>query len=1534
MRSRPANSCIRRFSFLSTMCLLLLCRNAPAQEAMDALLDRGHPARWLVCGPFPPDVEGGIARAIAAGAMPLGRRDHLQAAAARPREGAAVETGDTLTQWTALFPGGPAVNLAPRGATAQEAIYYAAFYLEAAASAEVYFEIQSLAGVRCWINGKFIHEPRSLPFAATGVDRFTGAFASGGNLVLLEIPCAELGALAAALHISPQQLGTQLVANRPMLSGASGFEFALRIRPADRLGNLRFVSRLEATGMITAGRIEAAIILFNPTAALSPPVLVVAQPEGGTDAVSRDIEAIPPGAEARALLQVPAMLRADDGKLPVSVVLSAGDASARFRTVLDAPSLERGGRIYFVPMARAHASWEEDFDALARRALLALAQPTYGFDLGPAAFWQAAMDARPEIRPVVRNAVRHGRSASMPEYDRVDQRVVCGETILRNMLYGIESADALLERQDIRAAILGDAPGLAPQWPAIAASLGLRGMVRRSRDTDPPLLQRLALDGSPALERNMSDASGPISIEALRERARQLRAVLRPLGLNSDVLPYRSSQSPESFLENSLQNLAESLPAVRFQGDGASQFVEDTLANPQSLDALPLDARYANAEAPLEIAMQPSLKAAFARIESRLLQAEIWATCAALLGAEYPATGLDFAWRALLRCAAPDRLGRCTDETAYLDTLAALRAAADASDTVLRRAGDYIAAQADTLDGAPVDTRGVRALLLFNACAWARSAPCRVLISDWPGLGFEIRDEKQTPVPFTLARTMAGSTAGLRSYLIDLHAPEVPPLGYRTLFVLPKTGMAQLSEERGNEIENEHWRITVDAATGALVHAIEKATGTDYAARGAWSEIALQTRASRENLAFSDTPLRPAPARLRKEIAQGIQRITVESSLGSGTATRRYTLYTQSPDIYCDINLTGINWQDKALTLAFHAPEQAAAFAAGERYGAVLGRACDSPDTPQAVRSAEGWCAIAPGDRMQVGESGAIPLSTAEIVYGADPVLETAARNLLRALAARGVSASMRRADDSSQRPDPGAAVQFIIGGPDQTPAARGALRLLDPEAARMYSRRMNDGVTWLVALPRAAAEAGADYAVVFSGTRPQRSAELASTAADILAKTGLLTFSETTYTGAALPPPPARGLAVLYEGSRPAYMTQDSTLNILLAASGGGEAWENEAALHFNFVLRPFSGPWRAAGLPAAAQALARPLAGVEASLHSGARSSLFSFFAPQPEGLLLTAIKPAGHAAARREAAPLHPRDGIAIRGYALAPWSGTLRTFEPLRLATQSDGFERQGSILPLNSDGAVLNAAAHAPTTWWMILSSQYPLGDTLSLDIRPQQTSLEARWWRPSTGTPGPGAGALGVLLSGDIAPPKGRVQVYAMNNTSDAAMMGTLNLEAAPGWTLSETTLPYSLSPGEFFHAAVEYTHGEDPDAVGGLAAYAQHAGITLRDVLLARQHPLEAAIERNGAQIKLTLQNPTGIRAEGIAEIISMPDTWPELGAWPEADILPRRQPVAVAPFGTQSLLWRYSRMESTAPAVIRIHAHGTLQYLRAPQP
>ncbi|HNR32550.1 MAG TPA: hypothetical protein PKI11_16795, partial [Candidatus Hydrogenedentes bacterium] len=1083
--------------------------NAEAQEALSDILERGSVAHWLVCGPFRPDVEGGIAGALRRGAPALGNRDYMAPlggiARTRPRHLLEVKTDDGKAVWQRAGAADASLDLAPFFPDAADGVSYAAFYAESDRERLVYVNLHTPLGARVWLNGFRLRDITAAPLSLIGADRFVAAFRAGMNLIVLQVPGAAYETLAAAADVGVQTLRREVFRNRTLLQGKSGFEIALQLAPVERLGNITYVPRIDSPGTFSGGaagpRQDIFVTLFNPTGLPSPPIRVTAE-IAGQSASTATVPPFPGDTEQQVRLDTPVDGVKTGDAVAVKVTLSTQEASATFTAPVMVRHPAQSGRVYVVTGAQRaqaesldqSAETEAYVAAIRRQGAFIDQEPDYGFDLGEGWRWTAALAAAPEVWPTIRNAARTGLCAARAGFAAPDERLVDGETLVRNLAYGMLGARAAFDDTS-QTHFAWNAPAVAPQTPQLLRRAGVPGLVSSLNVPGlPPAFQHLALDGETLPHRHKRRGPGPPTLESLREAISLQRAELLDQGIPSDLLVIESViPPPEPFYLGNCAALKHSVPAVLVTGSGPHAFFEELRTMHQEAAArLPESARLLTRSRPGEVMAQPELKQAFADVERTLLQAEKIAACAALAGADYPEIALDLAWRQLLFWSAPEYLTLARSGRARVDMLAGLREAAETAEEIMQNALDYLARQADTLANAPRNVPDARAVLVFNATARPRTDVCEIELR-WPRAGgVRIVNERGDTLPVLVdhLRPLSAAEMSGRARFV---ARDVPALGY-AVYYMTAAGSPAPSRRKDPQIENEKWLLALDPATGAVRSLVDKRSGKEFAPGllnhiAALREDPARTDGGRECWTTGEKQYATAtPESVETVVVDDIQQLTVTTPFRGGKVVRRMTLYRDVARIDCETAFEGVDLEGRMLALTFAAGGAGRVPVFGERFGAVVGRrspgnldfttaGLDNP-SGTALAPAWRWVAVSPGDHIQIGQDGGVPMLPASIVYGDDPALEQAARVVQRALVRRGIPASMtpdaprapsglwtdstefaRLNDDLAH----GAGMYIAIGGPDQNALVRRLFDRLPENTRTALAERFTQGAAALL---------------------------------------------------------------------------------------------------------------------------------------------------------------------------------------------------------------------------------------------------------------------------------------------------------------------------------------------------------------------------------------------------------------------------------------------------------------------------------------
>ncbi|MDZ7260851.1 MAG: alpha-mannosidase [candidate division KSB1 bacterium] len=198
--------------------------------------------------------------------------------------------------------------------------------------------------------------------------------------------------------------------------------------------------------------------------------------------------------------------------------------------------------------------------------------------------------------------------------------------------------------------------------------------------------------------------------------------------------------------------------------------------------------------------------------EILLTNAEKLASLAFTLGADYPQTTLTEAWWKVLFNQFHDILPGSSIGEVYRDAAEDYQYIRELGETVLDEALDFLAGKIDTKKG----MKG-QPLVVFNTLSWERDDLVSVKLDQQHLPTPTVFDSEGNEVPSQVI------SEGLKKRLIFV-AEKVPALGYRVYKIQPdnaKTWPTTLSITP-EQLENEFYRISVDAETGNLTQIFDK----------------------------------------------------------------------------------------------------------------------------------------------------------------------------------------------------------------------------------------------------------------------------------------------------------------------------------------------------------------------------------------------------------------------------------------------------------------------------------------------------------------------------------------------------------------------------------------------------------------------------------------------------------------------------------------------------------------------------------------
>ncbi|EOV9571604.1 mannosylglycerate hydrolase [Cronobacter turicensis] len=451
---------------------------------------------------------------------------------------------------------------------------------------------------------------------------------------------------------------------------------------------------------------------------------------------------------------------------------------------------------------------------------------------------------KPQHRERVRALVEAGKLIIGPWYTQTDTTIVAGESIARNLLYGLRDCRPFGEPMKI--GYLPDSFGMSGQLPHIYNQFGItramfwRGCSARHGSDKTEFLWQSA-DGSSVTAQvlPLGYAIGkylPEEEAALRKRLDPCFAALEKASLTREILlPNGHDQMP---LQQNIFAVMEKLREIYPQREFVMSRFETVFTHIEAMrETLPtlkgefIDGRSMRVHRTIG-STRMDIKIAHAHIENKMVNLlEPLAAIAWSLGFEYHHGLFEKMWKEILKNHAHDSIGCCCSDAVHREIANRFSLAHDMADNLLTF---YMRKIVDSMPACDGDK-----LTLFNLMPCPRNEVINTTVR-LRGQRFALWDEQGAPVAYFIRAARAldpglvdrqlvhyGHDEPFMEYDIQLFQP-LPAMGYATLRLEPGvTGkQCQAPEQDAPRLENRFWRITVNA--NGTVRLEDKQSGLTY----------------------------------------------------------------------------------------------------------------------------------------------------------------------------------------------------------------------------------------------------------------------------------------------------------------------------------------------------------------------------------------------------------------------------------------------------------------------------------------------------------------------------------------------------------------------------------------------------------------------------------------------------------------------------------------------------------------------------------
>ncbi|SQB20945.1 alpha-mannosidase [Citrobacter koseri] len=433
-----------------------------------------------------------------------------------------------------------------------------------------------------------------------------------------------------------------------------------------------------------------------------------------------------------------------------------------------------------------------------------------------------------ENKARVRKLVQAGKLIIGPWYTQTDTTLVSGESIVRNLMYGMR--DCLAFGEPMKIGYLPDSFGMSGQLPHIYNGFGItramfwRGCSER-HGTDKTEFLWQSADGSEVTAQvlPLGYAIGkylPEDEAGLRKRLDSYFDVLERASLTKEILlPNGHDQMPlQQNIFAVMDKLREIYPQRKFVMSRFEEVFEHIEARREQLATLKgefIDGKYMRVHRTIG-STRMDIKIAHARIENKIVNIlEPLATLAWTLGFEYHHGLLEKMWKEILKNHAHDSIGCCCSDKVHREIASRFELAEDMADNLICF---YQRKIADNMPQSDADK-----LVLFNLMPWPREEVINTTVR-LRASQFSLRDDRGNAIPYCIRHAREIDPGLIDRQIVhygnyepfmefDIQIQQIiPSMGYRTLYIEPNAAGNVVNPTVSSEalLENAFWQITAN----------------------------------------------------------------------------------------------------------------------------------------------------------------------------------------------------------------------------------------------------------------------------------------------------------------------------------------------------------------------------------------------------------------------------------------------------------------------------------------------------------------------------------------------------------------------------------------------------------------------------------------------------------------------------------------------------------------------------------------------------
>ena len=445
---------------------------------------------------------------------------------------------------------------------------------------------------------------------------------------------------------------------------------------------------------------------------------------------------------------------------------------------------------------------------------------------GQTAILEDYLAVKPQDKERIKKLVEEGKLIIGPWYTQTDEMVVGGESIVRNLLYGIKDCGEFGDYMKI--GYLPDSFGQSAQMPQILNGFDIkhsmfwRGCSER-KGTGKTEFNWTSDDGSEVVVQMLplGYAIGkylPTDIDALKNRMEKYFPVLdRGATTEHEILPNGHDQMPvQKNIFDVIEKLKELYPDREFFLSRYENIFEqlEKESNRDTISGEFLDGKYMRVHRSI-FSTRMDIKAANARIESKITNIlEPLASIAYSLGFEYHHGLIELIWKEIMKNHAHDSIGCCCSDKVHKEIMNRFLLAEEKVDRLIefykRKITDAISCE-----------KALDKLTIFNLMPYEREEIIRAQIIT-KMKSFEMVNDEDIKLDFQVIHKEEidaglidrqivhyGNYDPFMIYTIEFK-DIVPAMGYKTYLIKESEFMIEKEYEAINKIDNDFYEIEVN----------------------------------------------------------------------------------------------------------------------------------------------------------------------------------------------------------------------------------------------------------------------------------------------------------------------------------------------------------------------------------------------------------------------------------------------------------------------------------------------------------------------------------------------------------------------------------------------------------------------------------------------------------------------------------------------------------------------------------------------------